>query len=321
MKINEQGKYRIGLDLGGTNSVFGIVDDKGKIIAETSIKTQGYDNAMNYVESCMQALNPLIDKVGGLGTIRSMGIGAPNGNIKSGCIEYAPNISWAHFFKVPLAEMFSQQLGGLQVTLTNDANAAAIGEMTFGAARGMKDFIVLTLGTGVGSGIVCGGQLIYGSDGNAGELGHMIVRHHHGRPCGCGRSGCLETYCSATGVAHTARRFIEETDRSSVLRKMELKDITSYDVYKAAKHGDRLAQKVFEYTGKVMGKACADMAVFTSPEAFIFFGGLAKAGDLLLDPIKKAYDENVMTPFRGKAKFLISALDGANAAVLGAASL
>lgn len=314
-------KYTIGLDLGGTNSVFGIVDSEGNIVAQTSIKTQGFADADAYLAACIDALMPIINEVGGLETITSMGIGAPNGNIITGCIEFAPNIAWAHDCKVPLAEMFSKALGGLKVTLTNDANAAAIGEMTFGAAKGMKNFIVLTLGTGVGSGIVCNGQLLYGSDGNAGELGHVIVERENGRLCGCGRKGCLETYCSATGVVRTAKQFLEESNEPSVLRDLKPEDISSYEVAKAAEMGDALAQRIFQYTGEIMGKACADMTVFSSPEAFIFFGGLAKAGDLILDPIRKAYDENVMNIFKGKAQFLLSPLEGAGAAVLGAASL
>lgn len=314
-------EYTIGLDLGGTNSVFGIVDNGGNIIAQTSIKTQGYEDAGKYLDACMDVLLPIIEQVGGMGTIKSMGIGAPNGNILSGCIEYAPNIAWAHEGKVPLAKMFSDRLGGLPVKITNDANAAAIGEMAYGVARDMKNFIVLTLGTGVGSGIVCNGELVVGCDGNAGELGHVIVEREDGRLCGCGRKGCLETYCSATGVARTARQILEESDEPSSLRKLAPESITSYDVAKAAEAGDALALRVFSYTGEIMGRACADMAVFSSPEAFIFFGGLANAGDLLLEPIRKAYEENVMGAFKGKAKFLLSTLEGASAAVLGAASL
>ena len=313
-------KYTIGLDLGGTNSVFGIVDGNGNIIAETSIKTKGYENATAYVDASMEALLPIIEKAGGIDKIECMGIGAPNGNILTGCVEFAPNISWAHDGKIPLAKMFSERLGGIPVKLTNDANAAAMGEMKFGVARGMKDFIVLTLGTGVGSGIVCNGELVYGSDGNAGELGHLLVRPGD-RQCGCGRKGCLETYCSATGVARTARQFLEESDEPSLLRDIPLEDITSYDVSVAAQKNDAIARRVFEFTGKIMGEACANMTVFSSPEAFIFFGGLAKAGELLLEPIRKAYDDTVMPIFRNKAKFLLSTLDGANAAVLGAASI
>lgn len=269
-------KYTIGLDLGGTNSVFGIVDNAGNIVEHTSIKTQGYANAETYVDACMVALNDIISKVGGLETIASMGIGAPNGNIQSGCIEFAPNIAWAHEGCVPLAKMFSERLGGLSVKITNDANTAALGEMMYGVARGMKNFIVLTLGTGVGSGIVCNGELVTGCDGNAGELGHVIVEPHNGRLCGCGRKGCLETYCSATGVVRTARQFLEESNEPSALRAIDKDKITSYDVAKAAEAGDALAKKIFDYTGTIMGTACANMTVFSSPEAFIFFGGLAK---------------------------------------------
>ena len=314
-------QYTIGLDLGGTNSVFGIVDKEGHIVEQTTVKTQGHSDASTYVDACMTALMPIIDKVGGVETIESMGIGAPNGNIISGSIEFAPNIMWAHEGKVPLAKMFSERLGGMSVKITNDANTAALGEMMYGVARGMKDFIVLTLGTGVGSGIVCNGQLVVGCDGNAGELGHVIVDRINGRQCGCGRKGCLETYCSATGVARTARQFLAESGEPSLLRSLDIDNITSYDVAKAAEAGDKIAQEIFDFTGRIMGEACANMTVFSSPEAFIFFGGLSKAGDLLLNPIREAYDKNVMHTFKGKAKFLISSIEGAGAAVLGAASL
>ena len=216
--------------------------------------------------------------------------------------------------------MFSDKLG-IPVALTNDANAAAIGEMTYGVARGMKNFIVITLGTGVGSGIVINGQLVYGSDGFAGELGHVIMNRVNGRPCGCGRKGCLEAYCSATGVARTARELIETTDEPSLLRDMPAADITSLDVSIAASKGDALAKRIYEFTGNMLGEACADFAAFSSPEAFIFFGGLTKAGALLMDPIKKAYEENVLNIFKGKAKFLVSGLDGSSAAVLGASAV
>ena len=251
-----------------------------------------------------------------------MGIGAPNGNFYKGTIEFAPNLPWAHDCIVPLADMFSNRLGGIPVGLTNDANAAAVGEMVYGAARGMKDFIVITLGTGVGSGIVANGQLLYGHDGFAGELGHVtMVRGAEGRPCGCGRTGCLEAYCSATGVARTARELLQNTTRASLLRNMNINDITSLDVSIAAEKGDELALEIYQFTGKMLGEACADFAAFSSPEAFIFFGGMTKAGELIMKPIREAYDAHVMKPFRGKAQFLISALDGASAAVLGASAI
>ncbi len=312
--------YVIGLDLGGTNSVFGIVDSRGDIKATTAIKTQGYETVDEYVEASVEALQIIIDQVGGIEKIKAMGIGAPNGNYYTGTIEFAPNLSWGHNGIVPLAKMFSDKLG-IPVALTNDANAAAIGEMTYGVARGMKNFIVITLGTGVGSGIVINGQLVYGSDGFAGELGHVIMNRVNGRPCGCGRKGCLEAYCSATGVARTARELIETTDEPSLLRDMPAADITSLDVSIAASKGDALAKRIYEFTGNMLGEACADFAAFSSPEAFIFFGGLTKAGALIMDPIKKAYEENVLNIFKGKAKFLVSGLDGSSAAVLGASAV
>ena len=272
------------------------------------------------MEASVEALKIIIDQVGGIEKIKAMGIGAPNGNYYTGTIEFAPNLSWGHNGIVPLAKMFSDKLG-IPVALTNDANAAAIGEMTYGVARGMKNFIVITLGTGVGSGIVINGQLVYGSDGFAGELGHVIMNRVNGRPCGCGRKGCLEAYCSATGVARTARELIETTDEPSLLRDMPAADITSLDVSIAASKGDALAKRIYEFTGNMLGEACADFAAFSSPEAFIFFGGLTKAGALLMDPIKKAYEENVLNIFKGKAKFLVSGLDGSSAAVLGASAV
>lgn len=320
MNTHSAKPYVIGLDLGGTNSVFGIVDSRGEIKATAAIKTQGYNTASAYVDAACAALEPIIEQVGGIEQIRAMGIGAPNANYYKGTIENAPNIQWAHNTVVPLADMFSQKLG-VPVAMTNDANAAAIGEMTYGVARGMKNFIVLTLGTGVGSGIVLNGQLVYGSDGFAGELGHVIMRRDNGRLCGCGRKGCLETYCSATGVARTAREFLETTDQSSLLRNLNPADITSYDVSVAAGQGDALAQQIYEFTGRMLGEACADFAVFASPEAFIFFGGLTKAGELLMEPIRRSYDECVMPVLKGKPQFLVSGLDGASAAVLGASAI
>ena len=321
--MNEQKQtvkpYVIGLDLGGTNSVFGIVDARGDIKATTAIKTGGFEHAEAYVEACMTALHPIIEEVGGIGTIKAMGIGAPNGNYYHGTIEYAPNLPWAHDVVVPLAGMFSERLG-VPVALTNDANAAAIGEMTYGVARGMKNFIVLTLGTGVGSGIVIDGKLVYGSNGFAGELGHVVVRSENGRSCGCGRKGCLETYCSATGVARTARELLSKSNRPSLLREMNADDITSLDVAIAAGKDDALAKEIYQFTGHLLGEACANSAAFSAPEAFIFFGGMTKAGDLLMNPVKESYQEHVHVLFRD-TQFLLSSLDGSNAAVLGASAV
>ena len=299
--------YVIGVDLGGTNTVFGVVNARGEVVGENSIKTQQYKTAEEFVEAGVECLKPLLAQIGGTEQVQGMGIGAPNGNYYDGV--------------VPLANMFKEKTG-IPVKLTNDANAAAMGEMAYGAARGMKNFIVITLGTGVGSGIVINGQLVYGSDGFAGELGHVIMdRTPSGRPCGCGRKGCLEAYCSATGVARTAREILSNTDRPSLLREKPIEEIESLDVSIAASKGDEVANEIFQFTGKMLGEACADFAAFSSPEAFIFFGGLCKAGDLIMKPIKEAYDNAVLKIFKDKAKFLVSGLMNANAAVLGASAL
>ena len=308
----------IGLDLGGTNSVFGIVDRNGEIIATTSIKTQAFQEVEAYVEECVKAVMQIVDQVGGIEKIHAMGIGAPCGNYYKGTIEHAANLVWAKGI-VPLADMFAEKLG-IPVAITNDANAAAMGEMKYGVAVGMDNFVELTLGTGVGSGIVANGQLIYGCDGFAGELGHMVVEPD-GRPCGCGRKGCLETYCSATGVVRTTVAMLEESTEPTSLREIPTAEITSYDVYKAAMAGDAMAQEVFRQTGRRIGIACANISTFLSPEAFIFFGGLAQAGEILFRPIEEAYNEHVLSLYKGKAKFLMSGLDGAKAAILGSSAL
>ncbi len=310
--------YVIGMDLGGTNSVCGIVDARGNILCTDSVKTQQYPNIEDYIQAVCNILMPMIEKVGGIEKIKGFGIGAPNGNFYNGTIEHAPNLPWKGI--VPMASMFKTKLG-IPVALTNDANAAAIGEMTYGAARGMKNFIVITLGTGVGSGIVINGQLVYGCDGFAGELGHVIMRREDGRLCGCGRKGCLETYCSATGVARTAREILTKDSTPSLLRDLNPEEITSKDVYDAAVKGDAVALKIFDFTGKILGEALADFAAFSSPEAFIFFGGLTKSGKYIMDPIKDSYNENVMPIFKGKAKMLVSELKDSDAAVLGASAL
>ena len=312
-----QKPYVIGLDLGGTNSEFGIVDQNANIIASTRVKTAGHGDINQYVDDCVAALKPIIEQVGGIEKIHAMGIGAPNGNYYTGCIEFAPNLPWKG--NIPLAQMFSDRLG-VPVRLTNDANAAAMGEMQYGVAKGMQNFIMITLGTGVGSGIVCNGQMVLGCDGMAGELGHVIVEKD-GRQCGCGRKGCLECYCSATGIARTAREIIEKTDKPTSLRNIPLDQIDGLAITLAAKDGDPVAHEIFEYTGRILGEACANFAAFSSPEAFVFFGGLSKAGDLIMDPIKRAYEENVLSVYKGKAKLLVSELDGAGAAVLGASAL
>ena len=309
--------YVVGMDIGGTNSVFGIVDARGNILSVDSIKTQAYKEIDEYVNAVAEKLLPMIEEVGGKDKIKGMGIGAPNGNFYTGNIEFASNLPWKGVIK--LSELFQERIG-VPVTVTNDANAAAIGEMTYGAARGMKNFIEITLGTGVGSGIVINGQLVYGHDGFAGELGHVISRRHNGRQCGCGRCGCLETYCSATGVARTAKEIIDCTNEPSLLRDIE-GEITSKDVYDAAIRGDKVAQEVFTFTGTILGEALADFIAFSAPEAIILFGGLTKAGDLIMKPTLEAMEANVLNIWKGKAKLLVSELKDSDAAVLGASAL
>lgn len=309
--------YVIGVDLGGTNTVFGVVDARGNVVVNASIKTATHNDIELYLNDLVIGLNMLIDQVGGKDVIRGIGVGAPNANYFSGSIEFAPNLPWKG--KIPLADMLRERMG-IPVAITNDANAAAIGEMTYGAARGMKDFIVITLGTGVGSGIVVGGQLVYGHDGFAGELGHMIVRRN-GRMCGCGRQGCLETYTSATGVARTAREYLSIRSDESAMRAIPVEQITSKDVYDAAMQGDKLALEIFESTGAILGEAFADFVTFSSPEAIILFGGLTKSGDLLMNPIKHHMDKNLLKIYEGKTKLLFSQLKESDAAVLGASAL
>ena len=314
--------FVVGIDVGGQTSKLGVVDARGTVLAQTVIRTDTYTEIEPYIAELAEAVKKIIKEAGVEGNVRGIGVGAPNGNYYNGTIENAVNLSWGGAKTISFSKLLSEAMGGLPVALTNDANAAAVGEMTYGAARGMKNFIMITLGTGVGSGIVCDGRVIYGSDGFAGELGHVIVDHTDAaRPCGCGRKGCLETYCSATGVARTARLVLESSSEASLLRKHNIDDITSFDVFQAAEQGDKLALEIFEETGRRLGAACADFAAFSSPEAFIFFGGLTKAGDYIMDPIKRAYDENVLFVYKGKAKLLVSTLNGSEAAVLGASAL
>ena len=311
--------YVLGVDIGGTNTVFGIVDARGHVIASDSIKTKKHAEFDDYVNELHSAVERLLRLNDAEDKIQGIGIGAPNANYYTGEIVNPPNLPWGPV--IPLAEKVSEAFGGIPVAVTNDANAAALGEMTYGAARGMNDFIMITLGTGVGSGIVINGRMVYGHDGNAGELGHLVMKRNNGRMCGCGRTGCLEAYCSATGVARTAREFLEIRQEPSVLRNIDIEDITSKDVYDAAMAGDKIAKDIFEYTGKILGEAFADMVAFSSPQAIILFGGLAKCGDLLLKPLKEAFDKNVMPIFRGKTQIILSELKESDAAVLGASAL
>lgn len=310
--------YVIGIDMGGTNTAFGIVDARGTVIASSSIKTGKHSKIEDYINELYTEISRIIAANDAEGKINGIGIGAPNANYFTGVIEDGVNLPWPT--PIPLADLISKKFG-IPCLITNDANAAAIGEMTYGAARGLKDFIMITLGTGVGSGIVVNGQMVYGHDGFAGELGHVIMKRNNGRMCGCGRTGCLEAYCSATGVARTAREFLEIRDDKSLLREYDIDNITSKDVYDCAVKGDKLALDIFNYTGTILGEALADFVTFSSPEAFVIFGGLTKSGDYIMNPIREAFDKNIMKVFKGKVKILVSELKESDAAVLGASAL
>lgn len=316
--------YVVGIDIGGTNTAFGIVDTRGTVIAGGSIKTGKHIEFDDYVNQLYTEINRIIEQENLNGQIAGIGVGAPNANYYSGNIEYAPNLYWMRDGKrleiIPFAETLKEKFG-IPVAITNDANAAAIGEMTYGAARGMKDFVMITLGTGVGSGIVINGQVVYGHDGFAGELGHVTMRRNNGRLCGCGRTGCLEAYASATGVARTAREYLETRKDESSLRDLPIDEITSKDVFDAAIAGDALAREVFEFTGNMLGEAFADFIAFSSPKAIILFGGLTKAGEMLMRPIRESLDRNILPIFRGKANVILSELKEGDAAVLGASAL
>ena len=309
----------IGIDIGGTNTKIGLIDEKGTSHAEMSFTTQAGNT---YFEDFINVLSEHIHKIISVSdnySVKGIGIGAPNGNYYKGTIEHAPNLKWKGV--LPLAELLSKKTNLDVVKLTNDANAAAIGEMAFGVAREMRNFVVMTLGTGLGSGIVVDGKLLLGHDGFAGEIGH-VTAVRSGRKCGCGKKGCLETYVSATGITRTAFELMASENVDSTLRNISYKDLTSMYIAEAAKAGDYIALKAFEQTGEYFGKALADTVAHLSPEAIILFGGLANAGDLLLNPVIKNMEKNLMPVYKGKVRVILSGLNsGANAAVLGASAL
>ena len=316
----EEKNFVVGVDVGGQTTKIGVVDARGEVLAQSVIRTDTYGtDAKAYIAALSEAIKKVVDDAGKKGEIRGVGVGAPNGNYYSGTIAFAPNLAWAAGGVVEFSKLLSEKLGGIPVSLTNDANAAAVGEMTYGVARGMKNFIMITLGTGVGSGIVIGGQVVYGHDGFAGELGHTNVVRHNGRTCGCGKQGCLEAYCSAIGVAKTAREWLEASDEPSLLRDCE--NITSKDVYDAAKSGDKLAIRVFNYTGALLGRQFADFVAFSAPEAIVLFGGLARSKEFLYEPILNAMNDNLLPIWKGKVKILFSQLKESDAAILGASAL
>ena len=311
--------YVVGIDIGGQTSKIGVVDARGTVLAQTVIRTDTYTDIAPYISELAVALNKVIADAGVEGKVKGIGVGAPNGNYYTGTIENAVNLSWGGTQTIEFSKLLSEAMNGLPVALTNDANAAAVGEMTYGAARGMKNFIMITLGTGVGSGIVINGDVVYGHDGFAGELGHVAAVRNNGRTCNCGKTGCLETYASATGVARTAREWLELSNEPSVLRNLD--NISSKDVYEAAQEGDALALKIFEFTGKILGRSFADFIAFSAPEAIVLFGGLARAKEYLLKPIEDAMNANVLPLWKGKVKIVFSQLKESDAAILGASAL
>ena len=312
-------QYVVGIDVGGQTTKIGVVDARGQVLAQTVIRSDNYDEPEPYLDEVAAAVKKVVEEANVSGKVRGVGIGAPNGNYYTGMVEMAPNVVWARTTAVPVAKMLSTRLNGIPVALTNDANAAAVGEMTYGVAKGMKHFIMITLGTGVGSGIVINGEVVYGHDGFAGELGHVRVIRNNGRLCGCGRTGCLEAYCSAIGVARTAREWLEMSEEPSLLRGID--KISSKDVYDAAKEGDPLALRVFNFTGHMLGNAFADFIAFSAPEAIVLFGGLARSKEFLTEPILEAMNGNVLDIWKDKVKLVYSALKESDAAILGASAL
>ena len=308
----------IGIDIGGTGTKFGIVDRVGNVLFSGDISTKKHKQVETFIDELHDHLKVLIDKAGGVGRMKGIGVGAPNGNYYTGTVEYAPNLPWKGI--IPLAKLVENKFK-LPVVLTNDANAAAIGEMMYGAAKGMKDFIMITLGTGVGSGIVANGQLIYGHDGFAGELGHTIIIPNGRLHEGTGKYGSLESYASATGVRLTAIEMMSKTNEETLLRHVPIEEINSKVVYEAAVQGDKLAKEIFEFTGQILGLALANFVMFSSPEAIILFGGLTKAGDFILKPTRENMEANVIQVFQNKVKILVSHLREADAAILGASAL
>ena len=316
--IDLSNEFAIGIDIGGTNTKYGVVNHRGDIFEKGELRTDAFPRVEDYVEALGEVLDPIIHKYAD-GKIKGIGIGAPNGNFYTGTIEYAPNLHWKGV--IPMTKLVTNRFL-LPSSLTNDANAAAVGEMNYGAARGMRDFIMITLGTGVGSGIVANGQLIYGHDGFAGELGHTIIRPGGRKHWGTEQLGSLEAYCSATGIVLTAKELLEQNpNESSLLRDHKPEDFTAKLIFECADKGDKIAKEVYEYTGRILGEALANFIMFSSPEAIILFGGVIKAGDLLLNPTREHMEKNLLPIFRNKVKLIFSELKEADAAILGASAL
>ena len=312
-------KYAIGIDVGGTNTKFGVVNKKGEILVQDRIKTNQHENVEEFIDDLAEKLNPMIEQYGGPEAFVGIGMGAPNANYYHGTIEYAANLKWKGI--IPMAELLEQKFK-IPAKLTNDANAAAVGEMQYGIAKGMKNFITITLGTGVGSGVIIDGKIVLGYNGFAGELGHVIVRNGGRLHQGTGLCGSLESYASATGVRDTAIEFLQANpDINSLLSSYTIDELTSETVFKCAEQGDVLANEVFEFTGQILGEALATFVHFSAPEAIVLFGGLTKAGDLIMKPTRQAMEDNLLQVFKNQVKILFSTLNEADAAILGASAL
>ncbi len=312
-------RFAVGIDIGGTTTKFGIVNDKGEILMQDRIPSNEHDIVEDFIEDLHKKLMPMIEKAGQVSDFSGIGIGAPNGNIYTGTIEYAPNLKWKGI--IPLADLIEKKFA-LPTRLTNDANAAAMGEMMYGACKGMKHFITITLGTGVGSGIVIDGKIVVGHDGFAGELGHTIIRPGGRLHKSTGMRGSLESYASATGVRETAIEMLTtHPEEASLLRNYSINDLTSETVYECAIQGDNIANNIFEFTGQILGESLANFIMFSSPEAIVLFGGLTKAGNLLLNPTRKHMEMNLLPIFQNKVKLVFSELKEADAAILGASAL
>jgi len=316
--VDLSNEFAIGIDIGGTNTKYGIVNHRGEIIEKGEIKTDAYPTIESFIDALYEILIPIIKDNAKDGRVKGIGVGAPNGNYYTGTIEYAPNLHWKGV--IPVTKLVTEKFG-LPSALTNDANAAAVGEMMYGAARGMRDFIMITLGTGVGSGIIANGQLILGHDGFAGELGHTIIRPGGRKHWSTKLLGSVESYCSATGIAITAKEFLNECKEDSLLRQYKEDEINSRIVYECAIKGDQIAQRVYYFTGQILGEALANFVMFSSPQAIILFGGVIKAGDLILDPTREHMEKNLLPIFQDKVKLIFSELKEADAAILGASAL
>lgn len=313
------GKLAIGVDVGGTNTKFGIVNQEGEILIQDRIKTNEKETVEGFIDLLAEKLLPMIEQFGGVENFVGLGMGAPNANYYKGTIEYAANLKWKGV--IPMADMLEKRFG-LPVKMTNDANAAAVGEQIYGVAKGMKNFITVTLGTGVGGGIITDGKIVNGFNGFAGELGHIVVRHGGRLHKGTGIKGSLEAYASATGLRDTAIELLQANpDKNSLLRNYTINDLTSETVFICAEQGDALSNEIFEFTGTILGEALATFVHICAPEAIVLFGGLTKAGDLILKPTRKAMEDNLLQVFKDKVKILYSDLKEADAAILGASAL